>query len=110
MTDAQNSKNQNSLITNDWSNPDSKALYMSDWPNAPEYKERYQKGDQCGACSFYAKFNFDFGLCAFRKSPHYLETVFEHFTCPMFVDEGWGPHSFNQDSQYHCRCGGSSDD
>jgi hypothetical protein len=29
--------------------------------------------------------------------------VFEHFTCPTIVNEGWGPHSFSDppDEEYY---------
>lgn len=100
------SGNQNRVITDNWSNRASRDLYMAGWPDAPLYREKYESGQQCGGCSFYAKFNSDWGLCAYDQSPHYLETVFEHFTCPHIVNEGWGPHSFSTDPRFHCRCGG----
>jgi hypothetical protein len=99
--------NRNQIIVNNWSNPASQSLYMSGWTNAPLYKEKYENGQQCGGCSFYAEFNADWGLCAHEKSPHYLETVFEHFTCPEMVNEGWGPHGFTTFPEFHCRCGGA---
>ena len=34
--------------------------------------------------------------------------MFEHFTCPAYVNEGWGPHSFTEMQEMHCRCGGGS--
>ncbi len=35
-----------------------------------------------------------------------LETVFERFTCPVYEQEGWGPHSFTTMTEHHCRCNG----
>jgi len=86
--------NQNTIETTTWSNPDSQALYERKWPGETEVEEQYYDGVQCGGCSFYAPFNADYGLCANAKSRHSLETVFEHFTCPAFLAEGWGAHSF----------------
>ena len=37
-----------------------------------------------------------------------MQTVFEHFTCPSLVNEGWGPHSFTADAEFHCRCDGQA--
>jgi hypothetical protein len=102
--------NTNRVVTDSWSNPESERLYISHWPDEPATYQRYEKGDQCGGCSFYAQFNSDWGLCCHPKSRHHLETVFEHFTCPAFVGEGWGPHSFSENTDFHCRCGGESSD
>jgi hypothetical protein len=97
----------NSIVTNDFSNPQARELYRAQWPDDPETRRRYQEGRQCGNCSFFAPFNADYGLCCHAKSARHLETVFEHFTCRCHVEEGWGPHSFNEDPGFHCRCGGS---
>ncbi len=97
--------NRNSIITDTWSNEASKLLFDSAWQEQSELKQQYEQGCQCGGCSFYAKFNEDFGLCCNRKSGHHLETVFEHFTCLRFVNEGWGAHSFTEDPEFHCKCG-----
>lgn len=98
--------NRNSIVTDRFSNPESEQLYHANWPDEPNIREQYENGGQCGGCSFFAPFNADFGLCAHPKSRHHLETVFEHFTCPAYIQEGWGPHSFSEDKDFHCRCEG----
>jgi hypothetical protein len=102
--------NRNTITTDSWSNEESRELYVLQWPDRPATKRQYEAGDQCGGGSFFAKFNFDYGLCCHAESPHHLETVFEHFTCPSFLNEGWGPHSFTNNAEFHCRCGGESED
>jgi hypothetical protein len=100
--------NKNAIITNDWSNDRSAELYNQHWPDEPYLKiQAGELGQQCGGCSFFAAFNSDWGLCCHARSRHHLETVFEHFTCESFVNEGWGPHSFTDDEEFHCRCGGA---
>lgn len=87
--------NTNQIVTDHFSNPDSQAMYYDRWQNEPDTAENfYYNGKQCGGCSFYAKFDADWGLCCHPDSRHQLETVFEHFTCPAYVDEGWDTHSF----------------
>ncbi|HYE20753.1 MAG TPA: hypothetical protein VEA69_20065 [Tepidisphaeraceae bacterium] len=97
----------NQIVTDTWSNQATKTLYESEWPDEPALREACREGEkQCGGCSFFAPFNEDWGLCANARSRHHLETVFEHFACPAFVNEGWGPHSFTDEASFHCRCGG----
>ncbi|QDV35712.1 hypothetical protein [Tautonia plasticadhaerens] len=98
--------NRNMIVTGGWSNDEARTLYEAGWPGEPEVRRRYKAGEQCGGCSYYAKFNSDWGLCCHPASRHRLETVFEHFTCPVQVNEGWGPHSFSDDLDFHCRCQG----
>lgn len=98
--------NQNQIITSNWSNPDSQARYLAQWPDEPEVRARYENAEQCGGCSFYSPFNGDWGLCCNLNSRHHLETVFEHFTCAVYEQEGWGPHSFTTNTDFHCQCGG----
>ena len=86
--------NRNSIVTETWSNPESERLYAASWPAEQGLFERYQDGEQCGGCAFFAPFNADYGLCCYAKSQHHLETVFEHFTCPVFVNDGWDAHTF----------------
>lgn len=88
-------QNQNSIITDTWSNPSAKDLYDAQWPEEPETRAQCEEGRQCGGCAFYAPFNADWGLCCHSESRHHLETVFEHFTCPKQKEEGWGAHSFS---------------
>jgi hypothetical protein len=96
----------NVVRTDGWSDPASERLYREGWPGEPDCRERHARGDQCGGCAFFAPLNADWGLCAHPGSRHRLETVFEHFTCPAHVPEGWGPHSFSADPDDHCRCAG----
>ena len=99
--------NRNTITTTAFSSALSEQMYKANWPDDPVSREFCSEGIQCGGCSFFAAFNFDWGLCANPKSRHYLETVFEHFTCPAHVNEGWGPHSFTEDADFHCRCQGN---
>ncbi|MBN9519320.1 hypothetical protein J0H58_12485 [bacterium] len=98
--------NRNVIVTRGFSNAASERMYQVGWPDDPAAKALYDNGLQCGGCSFYATLNSDWGLCAHDASRHHLETVFEHFTCPAHVMEGWGPHSFTTDADFHCRCHG----
>ena len=101
--------NRNIVVLKAFSSVASEQMYKTGWPDDPVAREFYADGIQCGGCSFYAKFDSDWGLCANPRSRHHLETVFEHFTCPAFVQEGWGPHSFTTDPEFHCRCHGEHD-
>jgi hypothetical protein len=96
--------NKNIIISDQWSNIEAKHLYESGWIDEPALNRQYENGEQCGGCSFYAPFNADYGLCCNNESRHWLETLFEHFTCPSFINEGWGPHSFTKDKESHCHC------
>jgi hypothetical protein len=98
--------NGNRIVTDTWSNPESRRLYEERWPNDAVLDVANRDGSQCGGCAFFAPFNDDWGLCANQRSGHYLETVFEHFACTVHVDEGWGPHSFSADPEFQCRCKG----
>jgi len=99
--------NRNVVATTAFSSAASEAMYKANWPDDPVACGLYGEGIQCGGCSFFAKFNSDWGLCANARSRHHLETVFEHFTCPAHVNECWGPHSFTENADFHCRCGGN---
>lgn len=88
--------NQNQIATDGWSNDDARRLYELKWPDELKVREQYEEGQQCGGCSFFAPFTFDWGLCCHATSRHHLETVFEHFTCGSYVQEGWGAHSFSE--------------
>ena len=101
--------NRNVVVTADWSDPASRALYEASWPGEPNCQAAHDEGRQCGGCSFFAPFGTDWGLCIHPQSRHRLETLCEHFTCPAQVPEGWGPHSFSADPDSHCLCGGEAD-
>lgn len=102
--------NSNRIRTDSWSSLASRKLYEGQWADEPDTRQRYERGEQCGGCSFYAKFNSDWGLCAHAGSRHHLETVFEHFTCPAHVPEGWGAHSFSVDAGSDDRIGSEAAD
>ena len=96
--------NTNRIKTDGFSNPDSEQLMNQQWPDEPELAVQQNEGGQCGACSFFAPFNLDWGLCCHPNSRHHLETVFEHFTCASLAREGWGAHSWTEDEEDWCRC------
>lgn len=78
--------NRNQVVSTQWSNHTSEALYNARWPDEPELAEQCDEGKQCLSCPYYVPFNTDWGLCASAVSRHYLETVFEHFTCDQFTE------------------------
>lgn len=88
--------NENRVITDRWSNASSQALYQQSWPDEPVLRLKYENGEQCGGCAFFAPFNYDYGLCCHDESRHFTETVFEHFTCAAYHGEGWEAHSFTK--------------
>ena len=94
----------NIIKTDGFSNINSEELYQLKWPNDKEAQKLYSEGVQCGACSFFAELNADWGICCRPESKHHLETVFEHFTCTQIVHEGWRAHSFTDDEEFHCTC------
>jgi hypothetical protein len=96
--------NENRVRTDAFSNRASYEMYVQHWPDDPKTRNLADNGFQCLTCSFYAPFNMDWGLCCHRKSRHFTETVWEHFTCPVHVSEGSGAHSFTEDRESHCRC------
>lgn len=87
--------NRNVIVVNAFSNVSSEEMYRANWPADAASRALYDEGLQCGGCSFFGKLNSDWGLCLHAKSRHHLETVFEHFTCPSHVNEGWDAHSFS---------------
>lgn len=95
MPDGTVPENVNRVKPAGFSNPASDALYKAEWRTEPATAALYRDGRQCGGCSHFAKFDADWGLCCQRRSRHFTETVFEHFTCPRQVEEGWDAHSFS---------------
>ena len=77
-------RNRNRILTDGWSNPDSKAAYEHEWPSEPKTAELYRTGRGCLCCDRFLALNADWGLCCKETSRHFTETVFEHFTCPWW--------------------------
>lgn len=86
--------NRNTVCLQGFSNSESEKAYRLRWPLAPAVCALYDSGRQCGGCAWYAKFDADWGMCHGRDSPHFTETVFEHFSCAAQDEEGWDAHSF----------------
>jgi hypothetical protein len=66
--------NTNTVARDSWSNPKSHQLYLDRWPTEPAVLTRYEGGEQCGGCAFFAPFNHDWGLCCHPASRHVTET------------------------------------
>ena len=96
------SRNLNRIVTGGFSSLATKRLYDRNWPLEPALHERHDRGAQCGGCAYFAVLNADWGICCHPRARHRLETVFEHFTCPSYAAEGWGPHSFSD--RRRCQC------
>jgi len=97
--------NTNRITADNWSNGDSAQLYAGHWHDEHGLFAQYERGSSVEVfvlCSVQT----GCGLCCHTKSRHHLATVFKRFTCPEFIDECRGPHSFTEDAEFHCRCGG----
>ena len=88
--------NKNKIITNGFSNRNTEKIYDNLFQSDDKAKQLYERGCQCGSCSYFAELNKDYGLCCYMKSDHYLETIFEHFTCSKHIEENWNAHSFSE--------------
>ncbi len=93
----------NVIKENGFSNPESEALYKNDWLGDVILKYLYEEGRQCGGCTFFAPLNSDWGICCHKKSKHFKETIFEHFTCKLQIEEGWSAHSFTESVDRHIK-------
>lgn len=60
--------NQNVIVVGGFSNPASLKLYNLQWPNEPKILQKYMQGHQCSGCTYFAKFNSDYGLCCSPRS------------------------------------------
>lgn len=98
-----NTRNQNHIVTEGFSSEETERIYQKiDRGDAP-LAQQYREGRQCCVCNFFAPLNADWGICCYKRSPHYLETIFEHFACLAYVpwEEGDGrSHTF---SDYYVR-------
>ena len=86
--------NSNYVVTNGFSRIASERLIKMKWSREPEVRALYESKHQCGACSFFARLNNNWGVCCHDRLRHYLETVYRLFTCPVITYEGWESHSF----------------
>lgn len=98
MSTSRGDRNRNQIVTLGFSKKSSEQVYRLDWPDEPLTSALYHHGWQCESCNFYAEFNHDYGLCCQQGSRHYLETVFEHFTCPSYAYARGGDyrHTFRE--------------
>ena len=55
--------NANTVVRDYWSSVSSSQLHLARWPSEPDVRRRYENGEQCGGCAFFAPFNYDWGLC-----------------------------------------------
>jgi len=92
-------RNSNHIVTHGFSNPASEHLYKTVWREEPEAQAKYRSGWDCVGCNFFAALNSDWGVCCYKRSRHYTETVFEHFTCRSHVNKPDGEGSTFSD--YH---------
>ena len=97
--------NHNIIFTTGFSNPVAQTICISFW-EAHGKQKKSTNVYTCQSCSFYARFGFGWGLCCNSKSPHFKETVHRLFLCDKQTEEGCGPHSFCEEKEDHCRCGG----
>jgi hypothetical protein len=106
MSKPEHTPDPNRIAVHEFSNPESKRRYEQKFPGEPGLFKQYEDGGQCGGCAFFAPLNTDFGICCSSKSRHRLETVFEHFSCPELVWNGWGAHSFSEEAETARRIAG----
>lgn len=80
----------NKVVNKGFSNPDTRNLYEQ----RPSIDDRIR----CISCSFYGKLHSYYGLCCYRRSNFYLETLFRYFGCDKYVSESRTFHSFEEDN------------
>lgn len=80
-------KNKNIIITNEFSHPEAKKLYDTDYAQRPSFKAGKLMGKDCCTCRFFLPLNGDYGLCNNSHAEFYHCTLFEHFRCDKFIQK-----------------------
>ncbi len=74
----------NTIKTDTWSNPAAEDWFDNKWEGEPEILNLFEEGSRCIRCVHFQAFNENWGLCFQKASRHYLETIFNSFTCAHF--------------------------
>lgn len=75
--------NRNVILSDCFSNPDSREKFQSRWLSDPDSAERYANGIGCEKCCYYCPLSGDFGLCSREDSDFFSETLHKNFNCSL---------------------------
>ena len=74
-----------SIVQGGWSNEEAQLRCQTRWAGEPHVLRKYEDGEPCGAARYLRQVRRRRGLCCHPHSRYRLETVFEHFSCPVRI-------------------------